>query len=282
MTNEGQNESQVRASQTQTEHASPSGTQEPAQSSQERQPIATAPISVILPVYDDKTTAQHTVAEWVKALDSLDRDYEILLVDDAGPHGISSLPPESVGPRVRPIPREGERGLGAALRSGLAAAQFPLILFSTCDGRYQPADLHRFLKWIDKVDMVCGFRSSQGGEFRPTWTDRIYRCLMRVVFALRLRDPQCHYLLARRDIFARIPVQTNGPFGFTEVLAKANFLGCLMHETPVSYLPRAEAEAKWVGTSLRDRLAGLRQVFFKPDFGPPTLPPRTNIRANSP
>jgi hypothetical protein len=87
-----------------------------------------------------------------------------------------------------------------------------------------------------------------------------------------LKDPECLYLLARRSIFTRIPIQTDGPFGFTEILAKANFLGCLMHEAPVSYMPNAETEAKWSTVSLRDKLAGFRQVFSKPNFGPASLP----------
>jgi glycosyltransferase involved in cell wall biosynthesis len=238
----------------------------------ERPPIATAALSAIFPLFNDAAGLPKTLAEWAKTFDALNRDYEILLVDDASTDQTPTLVGELAGGRVRVIRHETRRGLGAALRTGLEAARFPLLLFSTCDGRFQPADIHQFLKWIDKVDMVCGFRSRQTGEYRPTWADRVYRWLMRAVFALRLKDPECLYLLVRRSIFSRLPIQTDGPFGFTEVLAKANFLGCLMHEAPVSYVPNAEAETKWATVSLRDKLTGFRRVFSKPDFGPAISP----------
>jgi dolichol-phosphate mannosyltransferase len=272
MSNEGQSENQVSPPRAQSQQAPQLATLESTPVSQERQPIATAPLSVILPAYNDETNLAINLAGWAKTLDELNRDYEILLVDDSSTDRTRYLDAALTEGHVRVLRHETRRGLGAGLRTGLEAARFPLILISTCDGRYLPADLHRFLKWIDKVDIVCGFRARQRGEYRPTWADWVYCRLARIIFALRLKDPECLYLLARRSIFTRIPIQTDGPFGFTEILAKANFLGCLMHEAPVSYMPNAETEAKWSTVSLRDKLAGFRQVFSKPNFGPASLP----------
>jgi glycosyltransferase involved in cell wall biosynthesis len=246
----------------------------------ERPPIATAPISAIFPVFNDDANLAKTLPEWVKALNELNRDYEILLIDEASTDRTPILAGEASEGQVRLIRHEARRGLGAALRTGLEAARFPLILISTCDGRFQPTNLQHFLKWIDQVDMVCGFRNRQAGEYRPTWASWVYRWLVRAVFALRLQDPECLYLLARKAIFPRIPIQTAGPFGFTEMLAKANFLGCLMHEARVTYHANAEAESKWTAVSLRDKLAGFRRVFSKPDFGPASLPAQPLTSSN--
>ena len=43
-------------------------------------------------------------------------------------------------------------------RTGLAAAQYPLFFYSTCDRQYLPADLRRLLDLIDQVHLVSGFR----------------------------------------------------------------------------------------------------------------------------
>ena len=56
------------------------------------------------------------------------------------------------------------------------------------------------------------------------------RLLARVLFGVRNRDVLCPYRLMRREIFARIPLQSDGPFVHVEVLAKANFLGCILAE----------------------------------------------------
>ena len=61
----------------------------------------------------------------------------------------------------------------------------------------------------------------------------------------------------------RIPIQSSGVFAHAEVLAKANFLGCLMLDAEVAGQPEAVA-----GPRLRDVSADVRRVFFNPDFGP--------------
>jgi hypothetical protein len=184
------------------------------------------------------------------------------------------------------------RGPGAALRSGLAVATKPLLFYTTADRQYQPADLKRLLAEIDKVHLVSGFRLWQpvprllrwlgrGGRLLlrvllglsldplPGWLggrEYLYRLLCRVIFALRLQDINCVYRLCRREIFGRIPIQSDGDFVHTEILAKANFLGCYLNdEVTVAHRPRSGAawQRMWQD--------GYR-VFAHPNFGPPVLP----------
>jgi glycosyltransferase involved in cell wall biosynthesis len=253
-------------------------------------PIQSEPISAVLAAYNDRATLQPSLETWIRILNSLNREYEILLVDDASSDGSLDLAQslEEKNARVQVLHHESRSGVGACLRTGLAAAHFPLLLISTCDGSYELADLTSFLKWIDKVHLVAGIRStaeaSPGDNSKETpprpstfkrhkrnWAERWFHWVIRIIFGLRLKDPECWFLLARRSIFSRIPIQSSGPFAFAEVLAKANFLGCLMSECPVSYHPIPEANAKWSNSTLREKLTGFRRVFSHPDFGPVKL-----------
>jgi hypothetical protein len=185
------------------------------------------------------------------------------------------------------------RGQGAALRTALAAAAKPLLFYTTADRQYQPSDLPRLLAEIDKVHIVSGFRLWQpvptalrwlgrlwrlflrvllglSAEPLPGWLggrEHLYRALCRVVFALRMQDVNCAFRLCRREIFARIPIQSEGDFVHTEILAKANFLGCYMNdEVTIAYRPREGA--------VRERMwQDGKRVFARPDFGPPVLAP---------
>ncbi len=240
-------------------------------------PIQTEPISALFPIYNDRTGLQFTLESWISVLNNLNRDYEILLVDDASTDGSPDLAQSLAekNPRVRVLRHESHGGFGACLRTGLQTARFPLLLISTCDGCYQPADLARFLKWIDKVHLVAGYRTIVGRgssdsveRYKRNWSERLFRWLIRIIFGLRLKDPECWFLLARRSIFERNPVQSDGPFAFTELLAKANFLGCLMSEVSVIYHSMPGADAKWSNTTLREKLNGFRRVFSYPDFRP--------------
>lgn len=243
-------------------------------------PIQSEPISALLPIYNDLVGLQSTLEAWVSVLNGLDRDYEILLVDDASTDGSIELAQNLVekNPCVRLLRHESHGGFGHCLKTGLAAAQFPMLAISTCDGRYQPADLNRFIQWIDKVHLVAGYRTFVGSgspdpaqRYKRTWAERLLRWIVRIIFGLRLKDPECWFLLARRSIFERIPIQSPGPFAFAEVLSKANFLGCLMSEVLVAYRPMPEVEAKWSNATLREKVAGFRRVFSHPDFGPAKL-----------
>src|SRR5262249_58597980 len=67
----------------------------------------------------------------------------------------------------------------------------------------------------------------------PGWLgggQRFTQILFQVLFGLAVHDPTCPAQLARRDVLARFPLQSEGPFVHVELLAKANFLSCLMDE----------------------------------------------------
>jgi glycosyltransferase involved in cell wall biosynthesis len=244
-------------------------------------PIQNEPISAVLPMYNDLPGLQSSLETWVSVLNNLNREYEILLIDDASTDGSFELAHILVekNPRVRLLRHESHKGFGACLRSGLEAARFPLLLISTCDSRYQPSDFTRFLQLIDRVHLVAGYRTLVGHgspgsiqKYKRNWTERLFRLIIRIIFGLRLKDPECWFLLARRSIFERIPIQSNGSFAFAEILAKANFLGCLMSEVPASYQAIPGAVAKWSNSTLREKLTGFRRVFSHPDFGRANAP----------
>jgi glycosyltransferase involved in cell wall biosynthesis len=261
-------------------------------------PIADQPISVVLLAHNEEPHLEAVLAEWVALLDGLNRDYELLLVDDGSTDRTAAIAEQLAAgfPRLRVLRHEAHQGQGAALRTGLAAATKPLLCCATADRQYEPADLKLLLAEIDKVHLVSGFRRWQLAPLAARWLGRawrlflrvalgltleplpgwlggrehLYRLLCRVVFALRLQDMNCVFRLCRRDIFARIPIQSAGDFVHTEVLAKANFLGCYMNdEVPITYRPceGLVRERMWLDA---------KRVLSRPDFGPPVLSAQEN------
>jgi dolichol-phosphate mannosyltransferase len=232
--------------------------------------IADAPMSVILTAHDSRARLNDLLEKWSKHLEKLEREVEILLIDDSGPDLATARADALLRdyPRLRLLRHEGHLGLGAALRTGLAEARFPLLCTCTCDPGYQPADLKGLLEFIDSCHLVCGYRLDQGNpkrQIRPPWWSRTRD---RFLFGVHVRDAECSLRLYRRDIFARIPIQSDGPFALVEILAKANFLGCVIGEVPVGYRPQpgAETGARW-----KETRKDARRVFRNPDFGPAVL-----------
>src|SRR5947209_7296668 len=210
----------------------------------ERPPIAHAPLSVVLPACNVEADLIVIVDGWKAYLDSLNRDYELVITDDGSSDRTGRLADELAAklPRLKVIHHPTAQGFGAALRSGLAAAQLPLFFYGECTTAYQPQELGKLLEMIDHVDLVTGIRVWQ--QNRPAWSPRDWwsRLALRLVFGLRLKDADCAFKLFRRSIFARIPIQSDGAFVHAEILAKANFLGCMMAEVEVSYAPRVASD----------------------------------------
>jgi glycosyltransferase involved in cell wall biosynthesis len=264
----------------------------------DRPAIASAPLSLVLAAHNEGIHFQDVVKEWIAFLDTLKREYEILLVnngssDDTGKDADALAAQYN---KLRVFHHPERRGLGAALRTGIEAAQHPLLAYTTCNKDYLPGELQRFLDSIDKVDLAAGYRIGAIPGWL-VWLDRLYRLVARVmfgmpgeprdcwpgrrgllrrflgrwVFGVRVRDPECAFCLARRHIFARIPIQANSSFALIEILAKANFQGCLLGEVPVTFVPgkkKVDADLE----SSRQIRREMINLFRRPDFGPALLP----------
>jgi hypothetical protein len=235
----------------------------------ERPPIAQEPLSVILLAREPMDGIAEEVGKWAAFLNGLQRAYEVLILDQdrAEPLAGRAEAMAAVDPHFRMLPSTAP-GSGAALRAGLAAARFPLVFYAELGDQYECGELRLLLDMIDQVDLVAGrrvWRAARGRRLR----EYLYGRLVRLFFGVRLRDVNCAFKLFRKAVFTRIPIQSDGHFAHAEIVAKANFLGCLMTEVPVTYRPGTAVSQAGKRPST---MAEARRVFGHPDFGPAKLP----------
>src|SRR5438132_9509939 len=103
----------------------------------ERLPIAQAPISLVLTARNATASLDEILDGWTQWLEGLKRPFEILLVDE----GSTDNTLDRADNRARDQPalrilRPEVRGVGAALDTGVRAAQYPLVCFAPCDKQY--------------------------------------------------------------------------------------------------------------------------------------------------
>ena len=275
-----------------------------------RTPIATAPISVLLFAHALSTETADAVQAWRQYLDTLNRAYEILLIQETRPEVAPIPADETPAPptATRVYPYDRATGFRDALNEAIRTAQHPLLVFCPADKQYQPTELERLLKAIDQVDLVTGYRAWGQAppwrvlldmvmgvlsrvvigvtlEPRKCWLGpqgRGRRWIARWIFGVRVTDPECPFRLARREVFARLPIQSGGPFVNVEIIAKANHLSCYLAEEPVTWTPPASPHVDAI--SFGD---DAHAVFRDPDFGPqtnaqPTAAPITEVPAVPP
>jgi glycosyltransferase involved in cell wall biosynthesis len=266
--------------------------------------IHDAPLSVVLLVHNQAGHLETVVEGWVRVLDGLQREYEILVVDE-GSGDDSVEVARALAERhgaLQVLSGAEMSGVGRALQAAIDQARHPLLFYTRCDPRYRPEDLVRFLdkrnppgkEWeINQVHIMSGYRAGRAvpwplrflglclrwlrwlilSDFPPPlpgwlgWKGHLGRLLVRIVFGLRSQDVACPYRLMRRDIFWRIPLQSRGPFVHVEILVKANFLGLLLGEEVPLDIP-AEPWSQQRGGRFRDVRRDCWRVMQDPDFGP--------------
>lgn len=235
-----------------------------------REPIADRGISVVIPAHNEAENLEAVVTGMSAVFDGKGRGHEVIVVNDGSTDTTAEVAEKLVAAnkRVRVVQHDAREGYGAALRSGFRVAKYPLVLQLDGDNRYDPAEIDRLLGAINYVDVVCGYRETRPADSRGV-ADWFYRWVLRVVFAVRVRDVNCGFRLFRRAALRRIPIQSNGRFANAEVLAKATFMNMLVGEVGVSCRPRSAGLIARPHEGHRDVLREAAHVFRRPQFCTP-------------
>ena len=123
-------------------------------------------VSIVIPCYNEKNTIEKIV-EAVRNAPLESR--EIIVVDDCSQDGTQAVLKEKISQMVdQVIYHPVNRGKGAALRSGFAAASGDLILVQDADLEYNPDDYPVLLEPLmsGKADAVFGSRFMGGRPHR--------------------------------------------------------------------------------------------------------------------
>ncbi|OPZ19125.1 MAG: Undecaprenyl-phosphate 4-deoxy-4-formamido-L-arabinose transferase [candidate division BRC1 bacterium ADurb.BinA364] len=197
-------------------------------------------LSVILPAYDEAENIGATLARAHATLAPLFERFEIIVVDDGSEDATPQKAIEAIGqaPEARLLRHEGRRGYGAALKTGIREARGEWIFFTDADGQFDFADFPALLEWIDRYDIVAGYRSPRRdppGRALLAWG---WALLARWILGLRFRDINCAFKLFHRRVFDSVPIESVGAFVNTEILVRARKAGFTWRQVPVSHYPR--------------------------------------------
>jgi glycosyltransferase involved in cell wall biosynthesis len=206
-------------------------------------------LSIVVPIYDEGAT----IAEIINRVLAVRLANEIIVVDDGSTDGTAATLANLRSEKVHVVTHPHNRGKGAAVRSGLQAAQGDLILIQDGDLEYDPRDIPALLKPIEEgiADVVYGSRFL-GGPRRPTmyWhmvANKMLTFQTNVLYNTILTDMETGYKLFRRETLAGIHIHSNH-FDFEpEITAKLLKRHARIYEVPISFNPRDYSEGKKIG-----------------------------------
>lgn len=204
-------------------------------------------LSVVMPAFNEQATIREAVG---KVLD-LPFVAELLVIDDGSADQTVERLLEVSDPRLRVIRHPVNRGKGAAVRTGMAAASAPFLAIQDADLEYSPADLERLLIPLrdGRADVVYGSRFISGNERRVLYFwhsmgNKLLTNLSNMFTNLNLSDMETGYKLFTREV-ARGVTLVEDRFGFepefTAKIARARYR---VYEVGISYSGRTYAEGK--------------------------------------
>lgn len=205
-------------------------------------------LSFFFPAHDEAENLEALVDEALAALPDLAEEFEIICVDDGSRDSTPQIADRlaEAHPSVRVVHHAVNRGYGAALRSGFAAARHPLVCFLDGDRQFRVADLGRLLDRLDaddRPDVVVGYRIRRADPTVRLLYARAYRLALRIFFGLGVRDPDCACKLFRTAALDGIRLESGGAFLSAELLIKLRATGRRIVEVGVPHYPRTAGSA---------------------------------------
>lgn len=217
-------------------------------------------LSVVIPCFNEARTLNALVEQVLKVRLPL----EIIVIDDGSTDGSKDTLQDIAerDPRVRAIYHDRNRGKGAALAKGFAAAKGCFVIVQDADLEYDPREFYKLLvpALTRDADVVFGSRFKGGDAQRVLYywhsvANHALTTLSNMATNLNLTDMETCYKLFRREVIQAITIKEQR-FGFEpEITAKVAHMGCRVYETGISYNGRSYEEGKKIG--LKDAFRAL-------------------------
>jgi len=197
-------------------------------------------LTILMPCLNEAATIGRCIAKARAFLERAGIEGEILVADNGSGDGSAALAHQA-GARVVEVP---ERGYGAALAAGIAAARGRYIIMGDADDSYDFSRLEPFVEKLRQgYTLVMGNRF-QGG-IRPGAMPPLHRYfgnpilsfVGRLFFSARVGDFHCGLRGFERDAVMALSLKTQGMEFASELIVKAALAGWRVAEVPTALHP---------------------------------------------
>lgn len=234
---------------------------------------------VVIPTYNEK----ENIARLVRNIISLQREFDILVVDDNSPDGTGAIVKSMLkefSDRLFLLERTGKLGLGTAYIAGFKWAlerDYEYIFEMDADFSHNPNDLIRLFNACNKdgFDLAIGSRYVQGvnvvnwpmSRVLLSWLASKY---VRFITGMRIYDTTAGFVCYRRNVLEKINLDKIRFVGYAfqiEMKFKAYLAKCKITEVPVVFTDRTRGESKMSGGIISEAIFGVLKMKFRSIFG---------------
>ena len=206
---------------------------------------------------------------------SLDRHFDILIVDDGSPDGTADVVKAKmkIHPgRINIHERSGKLGLGTAYIAGFRWAlerSYDHIFEMDCDFSHNPDDLLRLdQQLLEKADLAVGSRYVKGGRLKNWPLLRILisfgaSLYVRLITFMPVKDPTAGFVGYKRSVLERLDFSKIKFIGYAfqiEMKFASFQLGFKIKEVPILFADREEGVSKMSGSIVKEAVWGVLQM----------------------
>ncbi len=176
-------------------------------------------VTVIVPAYNE----EHGIGPMLERLLQVMADsgliYEIIVVDDGSSDNTADV--ASRFP-VRLTRHSTNKGYGAALKTGVRAAAYDIIITMDSDGQHDPAEIPRFAELMGTYDVVIGARTKQSHAPLVRRPGKLLLGMVANYLAgVEIPDYNSGFRAFRRELFMRFAHFLPNGFSFSTTLTLA-------------------------------------------------------------
>jgi glycosyltransferase involved in cell wall biosynthesis len=217
-------------------------------------------VAILLPCFNEIGNIAAAVAEARMAAASAADEYEIIIVDDGSTDGTGEAARSlaAADPHVEVVAHERNRGYGAALRTGIAAARLPWLLLTDADLQFDLMQLTEVTPLTRAYDLILGRRTPRRDPLYRRVYGHTWNWLVRRALELPVRDVDCAFKLARTELLQALELRSTGAMISPELVARSLARGARLVEVDIAHRPRVNGDQS--GASPRVIMRALNEL----------------------
>lgn len=223
-------------------------------------------ISVVIPLFNEEESLQPLHEKLKQALDPLQREYELIFVDDGSTDSSFEILEKihHKDPRVSVHQLRSNFGKSYGLQVGFLAASGRIIFTIDADLQDDPGEIPRFVKEIEHgYDLVSGWKKKRQDPLSKTLPSKIFNRMTSWASGLKIHDFNCGFKAYR----ARVAKSLN-LYGdlYRFIPALVVLQGFRVGEIEVNHHPRQYGKSKYGTKRLVSGLFDFLTIFFLTRF----------------
>ncbi len=202
-------------------------------------------VSVIMPAYNEEKNLRAAVADAIAILTRAVPAYEIIIVNDGSVDKTGAVAEVLVkkDPHIRVLHNRQNKGLGNAMKRGIAAARMPYVTLYPSDNEMDTSSLRHLLAARTQADLVSSYMANPAARsISRRFISAAFVRFMNILFGLHLRYFTGPFI-AKTRLLRKSHLVSDGVTILAELRVKLLARGASLIEIPFTFRMRRYGRA---------------------------------------